>query len=189
MVQLIIVRLRQQIKVCLFKARRENIKRRIRRWIHQSRSALDHIYPVTNLSTRVNEIIASGLKIGNLVRYNRNHKNQKKSTNDWKFNLFINPEKLQRLWWLLFTNVWVNKLIETRMELNRTIIHNINNWHGQLCTFLEFTWFSAPKTLSSFMTNKSGPRKPIQCSDRISFEVGGLLLNLSFGNTTWFDST
>lgn len=37
------------------------------------------MYPVTNLSTRVNEIIASGLKIGNLLRYNRNHKNKKKA--------------------------------------------------------------------------------------------------------------
>ena len=30
---------------------------------------------------------------------------------------------------------------------------------------------------------------PIQSSDRILFEVGGVLLNLSFGNTPWFDST
>ena len=31
--------------------------------------------------------------------------------------------------------------------------------------------------------------KPIQCSHRILFKVGGVLLNLSFGNTPWFDST
>ena len=94
-------------------------------FINHWRSVLDHMYPVSNLSTRVNEIIASGLKIGNLLRYNRNHKNKKKgqSKNDWRFNLFINPEKFQKLWWLLFTNVWANKWIEARTELNRTIIH------------------------------------------------------------------
>ena len=29
---------------------------------------------------------------------------------------------------------------------------------------------------------------PIQCSDRIAFEVGRVLLNLAFGNTPWFET-
>jgi len=37
-----------------------------------------------------------------------------------------------------------------------------------------------------FLADSSQLSKPIQCSDRIIFEVGRVLLNLSTGNTPWF---
>ena len=40
-----------------------------------------------------------------------------------------------------------------------------------------------------FHVGSSEPSEPIKCSDRVLFEVGGVLLNPSFGNTPWFDST
>ena len=40
-----------------------------------------------------------------------------------------------------------------------------------------------------FPMDSSEPSKPLQCSDRILIEVGGVPLNLSLGSTPWFDST
>ena len=40
-----------------------------------------------------------------------------------------------------------------------------------------------------FCKDSSEVGKPIQCSERISLAVGRVLLNLSFGNTPWFNPT
>ena len=50
-------------------------------------------------------------------------------------------------------------------------------------------WHEHRQALTLFCKDSSEIGKPIQCSERISFAVGRVLLNLSFGNTPSFDLT